>query len=192
MWQKVQLFVISLWLLFFLIMIYTIHIPISLNDKSRFIGILPLITLNIVPLICFLLMVLGLIFYKFFDYKLIKGAADLPQIVNELDDINYETVSFLITYIIPLLFFVVGADISVHRNFVILILVLLIIGIIYCRTNMFYTNPTLAILGYHVYKISTNQNKEMIVIIRGKLQVKDSFYPHLIDDNIYFIKKEGV
>jgi hypothetical protein len=120
-----------------------------------------------------------------------KGAPGLPQKVNAIQDINYETVSFLITYIIPLLFFVVGADLSAYRNFVVLIMTLVIIGIIYCRTNMFYTNPTLAILGYHVYKVSTNQLTDVIVIIHGKLNKDDSFYPRLIDDNIYFIKKSS-
>jgi hypothetical protein len=189
MWQKIQLFIISLWLLFFLILIYTIQIPICFSKEYQFIGLWALTKMNVVPIICFLLMMLGLLFYKFFNYKFIQGAPGLPQKVNEIQDINYETVSFLITYIIPLLFFVVGADISAYRNFIVLILTLLIIGIIYCRTNMFYTNPTLAILGFHIYKVTTNQNKDIIVIIRGKLNLADDFYPRLIDDNIYFIKK---
>lgn len=134
-------------------------------------------------------MIIGIIFYKIFDYKVIKGAPDLPQTVIKIKDINYETVTFLITYIIPLLFFVVGTDLSIYRNFILLILVLLIIGIIYCKTNMFYSNPTLAILGFHVYQIETKVNEEMIVIIKGKLHVNDDFYPTLIDDNIYFITR---
>jgi len=170
-------------------LVYTIQIPICFSEDCQFIGLWVLIKLNIIPIISFVFMMLGLLFYKFFNYRFMKGAPGLAQKVNEIQDINYETVSFLITYIIPLLFFVVGADLSAYRNFIVLILTLVIIGIIYCRTNMFYTNPTLAILGYRVYKVSTNQNNDMIVIIRGKLNEGDSFYPNLIDDNIYFIKK---
>jgi hypothetical protein len=135
-------------------------------------------------------MLLGFIFFRTFNYKFIKSAPGLPQKVNEMQDINYETVSFLITYIIPLLFFVVGPDQQSYRNLLVLLITLIIIGVIYCRTNMFYTNPTLAIIGFHIYKISTNQMEDIIVIIHGKLKKYDSIYPRLIDDNIYFIKKE--
>ena len=190
MWQKIQLFVISLWLLFFLILVYTIKIPLCFGDSCQFIGFWAAIKLNIIPIICFLLMLLGLWFYKLFNYRIIKGAPYLPQKVTDIKDINYETVSFLISYIIPLLFFVVGADQSAYRNFTVLIITLIIIGIIYCKTNMFYTNPTLAILNYHVYKITTNKPSNIIVIIHGKLNIGDIIFPRPIDDNIYFITKE--
>lgn len=190
MWQKIQLFIMSLWLLFFLISVYTVQIPMCFSVGCHFIGFWNLLKLNIIPLICIILMLLGFIFFRTFNYKFIKSAPGLPQKVNEMQDINYETVSFLITYIIPLLFFVVGPDQQSYRNLLVLLITLIIIGVIYCRTNMFYTNPTLAIIGFHIYKISTNQMEDIIVIIHGKLKKYDSIYPRLIDDNIYFIKKE--
>lgn len=160
-----------------------------MKSDYQFIGLSKLLLLNILPIICLLFMLIGLIFLKYFNYKFMKGAPGLPQKVLEIKDINYETVSFLITYIIPLLFFIIGEDSSEARNFVVLIITIIIIGIIYCRTNLFYTNPTLAILGFQIYKISTKQNKDIIVILKGKLKKDDSFCPRLIDDNIYFIKK---
>ena len=190
MLQKIGFYIMSLWLLFFLILVYTIKIPFLTDSTWQYEGLFPLIKLNIIPLICLFMMVLGFIIYRLFVKLVENRSKGLTQKVNKIKDINYETVSFLITYIIPLLFFVVNSEISELRNFIVLTLTLLMIGIIYCRTNMFYTNPTLAIIGYHVYRVSTNQNDEMIIIVRGKLKKEESFYPRLIDDNIYYITKE--
>lgn len=189
MLQKIELFVTSLWLLFLLVFIYTIDIPINFNESSEFIGIMPLISLNIIPFICILFMILGLIFYIRFDYKIMKGAPNLPQQVTEISDLNYETVAFLVTYIIPLLFFIMDYNIENARNLIMFFAILFIIGLIYINTNLFYTNPSLSILRYRIYKISTEQEDDMIVIVKGKLKKGDFFYPKLIDDNIYFISK---
>lgn len=189
MLQKIELFITSLWLLFLLVFIYTINVPICFEDNAKFIGISSLIKINIIPLICLSLMFLGLIFYFRFDYKIVKSAPNLPQQVKKINDLNYETVAFLVTYIIPLLFFIMDFDIGNTRNLIMFFAILFIIGVIYINTNLFYTNPSLSILGYRIYKVTTEQVEDMVVIIKGKLKLNDFFYPKLIDDNIYFIKK---
>lgn len=186
---KVELFITSLWLLFLLVFIYTIRIPTYFGANYEFIGFLNLLELNIVPSVCIIFMLFGLFYYFKFDYKIVKGAPNLPQKIIKVSDINYETVSFLITYIIPLLLFVMDFDVHNIRNLIMFLAILLIIGTIYCRTNLFYTNPSLAILGYKIYKVETAQNSDMIVIIKGKLHEGDFILPRLIDDNIYFTKK---
>ncbi len=100
-------------------------------------------------------MVLGIWFYYRFDYKFVQGASLLPVEIIEVENINFE--SILATYIVPL----ACIDLDKDRSSLMLITILILIGWIYIKTNLFYTNPTLAIWGYQIYKISTERRKEL-------------------------------
>lgn len=188
MWLKIKLYVISLWLLFLLLLINKIQVPICFEPECTFIGFGNLLKLNIIPTISLFFIILGIIFYKTFDYEFVKGATFLPKKVVRIENLNFETLSFLITYIVPLVCFDLDFDLDKNRNLIMLFLVLVLIGWIYVKANIFYTNPTLAVLGYKIYKIDTISTKNMVVIIKGKLSVDDSISAKLIDENIYYLK----
>lgn len=66
---------------------------------------------------------------------------------------------------------------------------LVIIGIIYVRTNFFYTNPTLSLFGVYVYYLTFDSDENKIIAIsRGKLKQGQIVRRRLIDENIYFVK----
>lgn len=189
-WDKVGLYVTSLWLLFFLLIVLTIDVSFSKNYV--FIGFDELIKRNIIPLISFVFLILGIIYCFFFDYKF-KGTAPLQIEVKEIKNVNYEHITFLTTYIIPLLSF----DISNIRYLVLLFLLLIIICAIYIRTNLFYANPTLALLGYRIYEITGSREKELdtetynniIVITKTNILLNDEVQLLFLSDNIYFGRK---
>ena len=130
---------------------------------------------------------MGLIFYWRFNYGIEQGATNLPKKITVIEDLNFENLSFLITYIIPLVCFYLDFDLDKNRNRLMLFLVLFLIGWIFVKTNIFYTNPSLAVLGYRIYRIDTAESKRMIVIVKGRLKEGDDIYPKRIDDNIYFV-----
>jgi len=130
------------------------------------------------------MIVLGFIFYFRFRY-IIKGNHSLPEKINKVENINWEHLTFLATYILPFLSFNFNED----RNGLIFFLVLIIIGFIYIKTNMFYTNPTLALLGYHIYKISTLNRPNIIIISKDLLKENDWIESKLLGDNIYIANK---
>ena len=66
--------------------------------------------------------------------------------------------------------------------------VLFLIGLIYIKTNLFYTNPTLGVLGFHIYKINTIKQEGIIVIIKGKVKKDDWLFCKHISDNIFYAK----
>jgi hypothetical protein len=189
MWQKIELYIISLWLLFLLVFINKIQIPFCFGQDCHFIGFSELLRNNVVPTICLFFMILGIIFYFRFDYRIIKGAPELPKKIVSIQNLNFETLSFLITYIIPIVTFDLDFDLDKNRNLLMFLLVLFLIGWIYIKTNMFYTNPSLAVLGFRIYKVDTEGTHDMTVIVKGKLKKGDNIYPIYLDDNIYFIKK---
>lgn len=59
------------------------------------------------------------------------------------------------------------------------------------KTNLYYANPILTILGYHVYHIKFDDNEEeYIIITMQKLEFGNYIFMQIIEENdkIYFAK----
>lgn len=181
---KIQLYILSLWLLFILLFINKVEIPYCFGENCHFIGFFELFKINIIPTISLLLVVFGLIFYFRFKY-IISGNHKLPERIITIENVNFEHLTFLATYLLPFLTFNLTED----RNALIFFLILIIIGMIYVKTNMFYTNPTLALLGYHIYKVSTSNRTNIIIITKDKLESNEWVAVRLLSDNIFIAKK---
>lgn len=189
MWRKVELYILSLWILFFLVFVNTV--PVGWGAGSHFVGWRALFTVHIVPVVAFLLIILGFVFFRRFNYRVIKGAPLNPKTVVKAENLNFETLSFLVTYIVPLVCFNLNPENGGNRNLVMMVLVLFLMGWIYVKTNMFYQNPTLAVLGFNVYRVDTKESQNIVVIIKGKLVKGDVILARPVDENIYFAKHDA-
>ncbi|WP_313599315.1 anti-phage protein KwaA [Epilithonimonas vandammei] len=183
MFLKIQFYILSLWLLFFLFFIINLDISFCFED-CKFIGLKNLLLDNIISAICLIFIVFGTIIYFNFKY-IVQGNKSLPEKIVDIENINWEHLTFLVTYIVPLLSF----NISENKNFLLIALILIIIGIIYIKTNMFYTNPTLALLGYQIYKVNTTNKKKIIVITRSLLTKDDWIAYKSLGEGVYFANK---
>ncbi len=187
--QKIELYILSLWLLFILVFINKITIPLCYQN-CEFIGFKELFSTNLIPSFCLFFVILGVMFYLRFHHTVVSGSPGLPEKVNSIKNLNWEHLTFLVTYIIPLVSFDLDFNLAENRNTLMFFLVLLIIGAIYISTNMFYTNPTLALLGYHIYEIKIGQeSKRIIIITRTSILSNDWIRKKHISDNIYFAIK---
>ena len=168
--EKFELYILSLWLFFLLIIVVTIDIPICFQPGCSFIGLQTLGLRNIVPAVALLLIGLGTLYYLRFNYK-IAGSKSIPVEVSSVEDINYEHLTFLTTYIIPLICF----NLTSERYLIALGLLLVVIGVIYIRTDNFYANPTLAVLGFRLYsvKVTRRTGEEVKVTLITRDQIKD-------------------
>jgi len=182
MWQKVEFYILSLFFLFFLI--FLSKVPVCINPNCEFVGIKSLFTSNLLITICIVFMLMGLFFFFKFKFNFEEGSSLLPITVKEFENVNFESVTFLATYIVPL----ACIDLDKNRNSLLLIVILIFIGWIYIKTDLFYTNPTLAIWGYHIYKISSLDKKNIIIITRRKVQTGDVLFLKLIDGKIFIAK----
>lgn len=102
--RKVDLYILSLWLLFIFFIIITVKVPICFGEQCKFIGWWELITNNIIPIISMIFVAYGFIAYKRFKYDT-KGSAEIPFEIKKVESINYEHLTFLATYVIPLITF---------------------------------------------------------------------------------------
>lgn len=187
-WDKFELYIMSLWFLFFLIILITADIPICLESQCEFIGLSELISRNIVPIVALIFLLLGVLFYFRFDYR-ISGSKKISSKITKIEDMNYEHLTFLTTYIIPLICF----NLSSARYLLALAILLIVIGIIYVKTDKFYANPTLAVLGFRLYKVTLQNRvgiKENIVLItKDRLSELDLVRTLTLDEKVYFSRK---
>lgn len=185
--EKFELYIVSLWLLFLLIIVVTVDIPICFKHACDFIGLDVLVGRNIVPIIALIFVGLGALYYFRFNYK-IAGSKSIPVEISAVEDINYEHLTFLTTYIIPLICF----NLTSERYLIALVLLLIVIGIIYVRTDKFYANPTLAVLGFRLYsaKIKKRTGEEVKVTLISKDRIKngDKIRFLELDERVYYAK----
>ncbi len=185
--EKFELYILSLWLLFLLIIVVTIDVPICVNSECSFIGLKALALRNVVPATALLLVVLGALYYLRFNYK-IAGSQSIPVEVFSVEDINYEHLTFLTTYIIPLICF----NLTSERYLIALCLLLIVIGIIYVRTDKFYANPTLAVLGFRLYSVKlirrTGEEVKVTLITRDHIKDGDKIRFLELDNRVYYAR----
>jgi hypothetical protein len=187
-WEKFELYVLSLWLLFFLIIVVTADFPVCFGGNCSFIGWKTLISKNWIPLVSLSFLLLGVFYYFRFDYR-ISGSKKLPARIERIEDLNYEHLTFLTTYIIPLICF----NLTSARYVFALIFLLIVIGIIYVKTDKFYANPTLAVLGYRLYKVTittrTTKKESIVVITKDRLMESDQIRMLDLDEKVCFGRK---
>lgn len=183
---KLSLYLISLWMLFFMLVVLKIDIseiviPMTCSAWKNF------LEHNVFSVICLLLIGVGGIGYWFFKDSL-NNAKELPVQIEECESVNYENLSFLATYVIPLVCFPMQTD----REIFVLFSVIIVIGCIFAKTNLYYSNPSLVLLGFNVYKVTTNSKSQFqsgIVIVRCRIKKGDSLKYLNLSDNVYFGRK---
>lgn len=185
--RKVDLYILSLGLLFVFFIIITIKFPIDAFVTKDLESWKKLFAQNPIPLISLTLLTYCLYVYKKFDFDL-KGATEIPFEIKKIEGINYKHLTFLATYVVPLISFDFGSE----RQMIVLTLLLVVMGIIYIKTDLFYANPSLALLGFHIYRADgdfKNGNREGIILIcRERLSEGQKATYIKLDDKIYYAK----
>ncbi|NOW98960.1 anti-phage protein KwaA [Mucilaginibacter sp. SG564] len=180
---KIGLYIVSLVLLFVSIIIKKVDYAIY-DQHHVFIGYKAIALKNVPTVMCLFFILLGGIIYKLFFYEL-DGDFAHPKTIKSIENISNNHLSFLATYILPFVTF----DFAGCRNWLLFFFMIIIIGIIYVKTNFFYTNPTLSLFGVYVYYIDfENDDQRIIAISRKKLLSHDVVRRRLIDENIFFVK----
>lgn len=180
---KIGLYIVSLVLLFVSIILKTFnYVSFTFCDSSECVK--NFLLHNIPSLICLIFIGIGFFVYKLY-FKELDGDFGHPKTIKTIENISNNHLSFLATYILPFVTF----DFKDERNWIILIFLLIIIGIIYVKTNFFYTNPTLSLFGVYVYYITFDgDDNKIIAISRRKLKSSEIIKRRHIDENIYFVK----
>lgn len=187
--RKIDLYILSLGLLFVFFFIITAKAPSLPFDIKNLDAWRGLIASNLLPTISLLVVTYCWYAYRQFSYDL-EGATEIPFEITTIEDINYEHLTFLATYVVPLISF----DFGSIRQIVVLALLLIVMGVIYIKTDLFYANPSLALLGFRIYRASgnfkNNENRSGIILIsRSKLSEGKKVSYIRLDDRIYYVQE---
>lgn len=186
--RKIDLYILSLGLLFVFILIMTIDFPEGVIDLKQASSWLRFFGCNIFPTLIFVCLCYAIFAYFRFDFDL-KGATDIPFEVKKVESINYEHLTFLATYVIPLISF----EFSSTRQLEVFVLLLLVMGIIYIKTDLFYQNPSLALLGFQIYRANGNfkigVRENIILISKCKIVENQKLSYIKLDDRIYYVRE---
>lgn len=188
--RKFDLYVLSLGLLFVFFIIIAIQFPTQSFDFKSIDSWLAVVKSNPLPIAS--LFGLGYCVIAFFRFRFeLNGATDIPFEITKIENINYEHLTFLATYVVPLISF----DFSSNRQLLVLALLLIVMGVIYIKTDLFYANPSLALLDFKIYKVDgsfKNGNREGIVLIsRDRLFEGEKVSYIKLDDRIYYVRRSA-
>ena len=177
----------SLWLLFVLIFLLTVDIPICFSEDAHFIGFGPLLKRNWLAFISLLLLILGW-FVASLEKQRWAGVTNPPYEIESIKNENYEYLTFLTTYIIPL----ICIDLTKIRYVFVLAVLLVLIGFIFIRMDLYCGNPTLALMGYRLYRaeIKGFEAPDGIVLISKDHLSKKSSIKWIPIDKYVWIAKE--
>ena len=78
------------------------------------------------------------------------------------------------------------------REIFVMFSVVIIIGCIFVKTDLYYTNPSLVLLGFNIYKVKTNSKggfQQGVVIVKGKLKRGEKITYLALSENVYYGRK---
>ena len=184
--MKIRLYIMSLWLLFVLLFLLTIDTTL-VSESGQFIGIIPLLKNNWIAVSSLLLAVIGFVLAWMTSYEW-KGVSNPPYEIKAIKNENYEYLTFLTTYIIPL----ICMNLSQTRYILVLVILLVLVGFIFVRMDLYYGNPTLALMGYRLYRaeISCFDAPDGVILVSKDKLIKGSSIKWIPIDEFTWVAKE--
>jgi len=177
---------------FFVILgLMTMDIPISLEKDAEFIGWHQLwnntrlgwgiITVSIILELCV---------FVLFMKVCRQESGEETEVINYVEDKNFELISFVTSIFLPLISF----QYDQLSHWVVTLIIVVLIGYIFCHFDGFYTNPTLALFRYRLYQVTLDNQREgsshsvrsIVVITRDKLQKDDRVRCVKLTDKVSF------
>lgn len=183
-WQKINLYILSLAILFaFWAVLYFPNLESVLSQ-----GILHFLYKNIVFCISICSLVYCITAYKILEHSL-GGSGEIACSCHDVKQVNYEHLTFLTTYVVP----IVGVNLDKPTGQIGVLLLLVLTGTIFIKTDIFYQNPSLALLGFHIYTAnihvkSGEVRRDVILITRTDIN-EDQYIDYIkLDKRIYYAR----
>lgn len=168
---KIEFYLVSLWLLFVCVFLASFGATVKDGGNAPSFSLLGhhLWWGDVVATVSLVFAVIGLWCFRRFVVQ-IKGAGGLSYSLQSVEDLGYEQIAFLATYIIPFASF----ELANVRKTLLWAALLFITGMIYISIDKYYANPTLCLMGFKMYRAvydsGSGQKKQVVLVSRQKLQ----------------------
>lgn len=142
----------------------------------------PVLGTFLISCMCILWIIIGLIALWQFNDVQFSGFVDRGEKIVIEEELTDSGITFFMTFVLPLLL----DDITTFRGFLLFCGTLGLVFALMWRTNLYYQNPILTILGYKIYKVyfTTNPKDKYIVICRRELKSEMIVRWKVVSDNV--------
>ena len=106
--------------------------------------------------------------------------------VKRRTDSSSEYLEYIVIYIVPL----VVQNYMDKINMLSLLIMMLIMGFVYVRANLFHINPVLNMLGYKMYKIEDDADNEFTLLSKNKILMNSKLKVNELGDTIRIEAKD--
>ena len=131
----------------------------------------------------FLILLSILAFYKLMSE--VNSGYGLPEKLSGIRNIDFNHLTFIATYILPLLAF----TLDTFRDLIFIVVLLSFIGIIYIKTNLYYLSPVFIIFNIKIFS-AVNENEEEIIFMTTENNIKVEELMHYTKlGDIYIAKR---
>lgn len=173
-----------------IVMVLGTNFPLYIGPNMEFAGVDVLYSKGVViPVVCTCLLLLSCVF-GFWLKNRKKGTRLGPVSISFLENKNSEIMSYVASYFFPLVSFSLA---TTWRHVVVLTILFVVLGFIYIRSDVYYRNPTMLLLGYRSYHVigtfSNPGDVDFIIITRDILSQEDKFLYVPIDNHIFLAFK---
>lgn len=184
--QQIKLYVLSLMFLF--IIIFIISLDLNGCGIQTSCSIVDMLKSNLLSATMLILIGYCEILRREFEFSLKGNTTDTLEII-ECKSESYEHLTFLSTYIIPFLGFSFDSAMKISAY----IFLLVIIGVILIKTEKIYANPTLAIFGYKLFKVTLQEGSKkyesVIALTKKDLEIGQHVRYQFISKRICFVRE---
>lgn len=111
----------------------------------------------------------------------------------KIEKIQDTGVTFFMTYVLPMAM----DDLDTLRGFIVFGILMMMLFALMWKTNLYYQNPVLTILGYEIFsfefettQLTEYNEKTCIGITRGKVSAGHSIKRQKISDNVFLIYED--
>ncbi len=117
----------------------------------------------------------------------LNTSSKVPQKFSNIKSIDFNHLTFIATYILPLLAF----KLDTIKDIIFLFVLLSFIGAIYIKTNLYYLSPVFILFKIKIYKANDENGNECILMTKRDKLLSSDTLPYTDIGDIYFIKKEN-
>lgn len=168
--------------------------------KAEKLGIIPHILWHpmfltwILEIICMIWILYALLSIRSFKNLQTANFSSQGEKLQDMSQITDSGVTFFMTYVLPM----VLDEIGTLKGFLVFALLMAMLYALMWKTNLYYQNPVLTILGYTIVSFQFDhtelrdfKDKECIGITRGSIKKEDVIKRQYIADNVFLIYNDA-
>lgn len=189
---KLLLFILSMAPFFIILGLMTMDVPISFARDAKFIGWADLWQNTRIGLYIIAISIIVELLILFLFSKVCSNVSgEQTEKIESIEDRNFELISFVTSIFLPLISF----QYDQLSHWIVTLVIIVIIGYIFCNSDSYYTNPTLALFGYRLYTVGLNnlcetnkQIRRITILSKTPLTVGNPVRCYMLTDKISFAK----